>query len=77
MKVWVVPFPYDYHEQGEILVFGADTAEAALKQARDEVLRRNKWWDDEEWVEKRYLSKLGQPVLLNISTPYVNDGCNC
>lgn len=84
MKVWKVPYPYDYHEMGEILVFDVETAAEATDKAKEVVHQENCYKENhdthsgyqQEILIEEYL-KLGEPTLLDISTPYFNEGCDC
>lgn len=66
MKIFKIPNPYDYHEQGELLI-KAETKEEAIKKAQELAKKGGEWEfqlkieDIEEWVDDIY----------------ENDGCDC
>lgn len=58
MKLYIIPNPYDYHEQGEILVWAENEEEAKLK-AKSKVGEYNKLKLDEieEFTDDYYINK--------------------
>ena len=81
MKIWIIPWPWDYHGLSEILV-KADTAEDALQRAieyahsaqcaRDAVITGDEPWDQDNWT----ILPTMEPREWTGDDPYVNWGCD-
>jgi len=75
MKIWIVKFPYDYHEEAEYLI-RAETKEDALEKVKN--LPRY-----HEEVDSLYPNKTikAAVILDNVKewkgNVYFNQGCDC
>jgi len=71
MTIWIVPWPYDEHGQGEILVEAAtpeDAHKAAVAAAEAE----------EEFLSPRVRGRIGELAAVRPAEfPYINHGCDC
>lgn len=78
MKTYVIPYPYDYHEQGEFVVQAKSEKEAIDKILWHLLNTDEDMFKDDDWYIDRYLSKLDVSKLRELTEEvYVNEGCDC
>lgn len=68
MKLFLIPWPYDYHQRGEVLIKASSAARANL-MARAALLAKG-------WAHQYDTLKVDE-VREFTERVYINEGCDC